>query len=124
MAGRYQNLVVWKKSIDLVAQICLLIRLLPKEEIYALGDQMLRAAISIPSNITEGEALGGKDFVRFLKIADGSRIKLETQMALCVRLKYLTSADVESALNALGEIGKMLSRLIRSLQPPANSLQL
>ena len=121
MSGRYQKLDVWRKSIDLAEQIYSLIRSLPKEETYALGCQMRRAAVSIPSNIAEGKARGGKDFVRFLKIADGSRTELETQMVLCERLKYLPSADVENALNALEETGRMLGGLIGSLQPPANS---
>lgn len=65
----YQDLVVWQRSMELVKEIYSLIKYLPKEELYGLSDQMRRAAVSIPSNIAEGQArYSNKDFIRFLYI--------------------------------------------------------
>ena len=115
MQENYQKLEVWKKSIDLVEQIYVLVRKLPKEETYALSDQMRRAAVSIPSNIAEGQSRGSREFIQFLKVARGSRAELETQLLICERLNYLTHTDIESSLNLLEEISKMISSLIKRL---------
>ncbi|MBQ1838522.1 MAG: four helix bundle protein, partial [Ruminococcus sp.] len=53
--SRYQDLKVWQKSMDLVLEVYSLVKLLPKEELYGLSNQMKRAAVSIPSNIAEGQ---------------------------------------------------------------------
>ncbi|MGN0737919.1 MAG: four helix bundle protein [Treponema porcinum] len=100
---------------DLVEKVYQLVKKLPKAEMYALSDQMRRAAVSIPSNIAEGQARGIKEFIQFLKIARGSRAELETQLLICVRLNYLTTSDIESSLNLLEEISKMTSSLITTL---------
>lgn len=115
MQENYQKLEVWKKSIDLVEQVYILVRKLPREETYALSDQMRRAAVSIPSNIAEGQSRGSREFIQFLKVARGSRAELETQLLICERLNYLTHTDIESSLNLLEEISKMLSSLIMRL---------
>ena len=116
MAGNYQKLEVWKKSMDLAVQVYSLAKKLPKEETYALADQMRRATVSIPSNIAEGQSRWEKEFIHFLKVAKGSCAELETQLLLCVRLKYLSDSDVASLLTDLDEIGKMLSSLIKHLK--------
>ena len=113
MQENYQKLEVWKKSIELVAQVYPLIKRLPREETYALADQMRRAAVSIPSNIAEGQSRGTREFIQFLRVAKGSRAELETQLLLCVRLQYLTNSDIASVLSNLEEISKMLSSLIK-----------
>ena len=101
---------------DLVVEVYGLIKSLPNEETYALSSQIKRAAVSIPSNIAEGQERNTtKDFINYLYMAKGSKGELETQILLCVRLKYLTQAQVATAQNLLGEIGKMLNALIRSL---------
>ena len=79
----YQDLEVWKKSIDFVEQIYRLVKQLPKEETYALSDQMRRAAVSIPSNIAEGaNRKTTKEYIQFLYIALGSTAELETQLII------------------------------------------
>ncbi|NLJ77608.1 MAG: four helix bundle protein [Peptococcaceae bacterium] len=88
---------------------------LPKAELYSLQDQMKRAAVSIPSNIAEGQARGTREFIQFLRIARGSRAEVETQLLLCVQLKFLSDTDIESALNLLTEISKMTATLIKNL---------
>ena len=113
---KYEDLIVWQKAMDLVAEIYNIAKLLPAEEMYGLSSQMKRAAISIPSNIAEGqERRTTKDFLRFLYMAKGSKGELETLLSLCVRLEYLSSSNTETAQNLLVEVGKMLNSLIQKL---------
>ena len=113
---KYEDLTVWQKAMDLVVEVYKIVKLLPNEEIYALANQMKRAAVSIPSNIAEGQERDTtKDFVKFLYIAKGSKAELETQLMICVRLKYLKETQTETAQGLVSEIGKMLNVLIRKL---------
>ena len=116
MVTHFKDLKVWQKSMDLVEQIYKLVKFLPKEETYALSDQMRRAAVSIPSNIAEGQSRNStKEFVNFLSIARGFNSELTTQLMICVRLKYLTQFQVEPVLNLSDEVGRMLTGLIGKL---------
>ena len=113
---KYEDLIVWQKAMDLVVEVYKIAKLLPDEELYVLSNQMRRAAISIPSNIAEGqERSTTKDFIKYLYIAKGSKGELETQLLLCSRLQYLTLSQIEVAQRLLCEIGKMLNSLIYSL---------
>jgi four helix bundle protein len=113
---KYEDLIVWQKAIDLVVEVYKLVNLLPSEEMYALSNQMKRSAVSIPSNIAEGQERNTtKDFVKFLFIAKGSKAELETQLLICNRLEYLTQSQIVSAQSLLAEIGKMLNALIHKL---------
>ena len=78
---------------------------------------MRRAAVSIPSNIAEGQGRNSSaEFVRFLNIARGSCAELDTQLQICVRLEYLKDNDVETALNFCQSVGKMLSSMISKIK--------
>jgi four helix bundle protein len=113
---KYEDLVVWQKAMDLAVEVYTLVKQLPKEELYALSNQMKRAVVSIPTNIAEGQERGTtKDFVRFLYIAKGSKAEMETLLSICVRLGYLTHPQTVVACGLLSEIGKMLNALIRKL---------
>ena len=113
MVSSYEELIVWQKAMELVEETYRIVRLLPKEENYALSDQMRRSAVSIPSNIAEGQARNStKEFVNFLSIARGSVAELHTQYLICVRLKYVTDVIIRKALLLLEEVGKMLNALI------------
>lgn len=112
----YREMKVWQKSMDLVEEVYRLAKLLPREEQYALSDQLRRAAVSIPSNIAEGYGRNAiKDYIRFLNIARGSRHEVETQLLICVRLKFLPEPEISLAMNLCDEIGKMLNALINKL---------
>ena len=116
MASNYRDLVVWQKSMDLVEKTYAVVRRLPKEENYALSDQMRRAAVSIPSNIAEGYSrLASKDYARFLTIARGSVYELQTQLLICRRLNYLSEDSVKDAIQLSDEIGRMLYSIIVKL---------
>jgi four helix bundle protein len=112
----YEELTVWQKAMDLVTEVYGLAKLLPGEELYVLSDQMRRAAVSIPSNIAEGQGRSTtRDFIKYLYIAKGSKAELETQLLICVRLQYLTQPQIQVAKGLIDEIGRMLNALIRSL---------
>lgn len=106
-------MIVWQKAMQLTIDVYNLIRQLPLEEKYALSDQMRRSAISIPSNIAEGNARESKrDTNHFLHIAQGSRAELE----LCLRIGNLSKTLLKETLSLSDEVGRMLAGLIKSLK--------
>ena len=116
VAKDHKDLIVWQKSMDLLVEVYRLVKKLPKEETYALSDQMRRAVVSIPSNIAEGRGRSSeKDFLRFLFMARGSRAELETQILACIRLNYFEEIEAEPALNLSSEISSMLNSMINKL---------
>ena len=113
----YRQLIVWERAMDLVVEAYELVKRLPKQEQYSLSDQIRRSAISIPSNIAEGNGRNSdKDYIRFLSMARGSQYELETQLMLCTRLGYLSDDDIDKSLNLCDETGRMLNALITRLE--------
>ena len=113
----YQDLIVWQKAMEVAQIVFLLVKKLPNEELYLLSNQMRRAAVSIPSNIAEGQPRNStKEFQHFLAIANGSKAELETQLLLCTRVGYFTESDISKPIAFLREIGKMLYALSNSLK--------
>lgn len=111
----YKDLQVWKESMNLVETVYKLIPQLPKEETYALSDQIRRSAVSIPSNIAEGQNRNtNKEFIQFLYISLGSASELETQLLIAFRLNFLQNIDHE--ISQITKIRKMLNALIGSLK--------
>ena len=112
----YKDLTVWQRAMDLTDEIYRLIRRLPKEEAYALAAQMRRSAVSIPSNIAEGQGRQTDNEMRnFLHIANGSCMELETQLLICIRLGYIKEEQAEAAFQLCDEIGKILSSFISKI---------
>ena len=112
----FKALTVWQRLMELVEEVYRLARLLPREELFALSAQMRRAAVSIPSNIAEGQQRSStKEYRNFLSIAKGSNGELQTQLMICVRLKFLTQSQTETAMGLSEEVGKMLTALIGRL---------
>ena len=112
----HKDLDVWKKAVDLSAEVYLLTGLFPKNEIYAMTSQMRRASVSIASNIAEGAARRtDKDFVHFLHMALGSASELDTQIEIVVRVGLADKDEMEDLQNKVGVISKMLYGLIRSV---------
>jgi four helix bundle protein len=112
----YRNLIAWQKAMSLAETIYRQTAEYPIEERYGLTAQMRRAAVSIPSNIAEGQGRrsSDEDFLRFLRIALGSLCELETQVELSVRLQYLTRDRANHIQPLSDEVGKLLNGLIRS----------
>ena len=112
----YKELIVWQKSMDLVSEVYKLVKKLPKEETYVLSDQMRRSAISIPSNIAEGNSRHTtKEYIYFLSIARGSIAELETQLLLGERTGYWKSDDISKLFDLITEIRKMLTSIKHNL---------
>ena len=113
----HKELMVWQKAMELVKEVYRLVRLLPKEELYALSDQMRRAVVSIPSNIAEGNARESeKEFLHFLSIAQGSNAEIETQLLICRELGYIQEDNIHLAFKLNEEVSKMLRALIKKLK--------
>ena len=115
-SSAFRDLIAWQKAMDLTVEIYRLTKLLPKEETYGLSDQMRRAAVSIPSNIAEGQGrITAKEFIRFLAMARGSLCELSTQLELCERLEYLNPSMTSLSQNLIVEITKMINALSKSV---------
>ncbi len=113
----YQDLIAWQKAMDLVEDVYKASRDFPREEVYALTSQIRRAAVSVPSNIAEGQGRRTTaDFLRHLSIAYGSLREVETQILIAQRLKYIVIGKVESVLSRAGEVGRLLNGLMASLE--------
>ena len=113
----YQDLIVWQKSLDLAEMVYRATEGFPRSELFGLASQMRRAAVSIPSNIAEGQSRNSTgEFVQFLGIARGSLAELETQRQLGARLGYLNPNQAETMGAMCTEISKMLTALRRSLR--------
>ena len=117
MIYSYQNLLVWKKAMDLVTDVYDCTRKYPPEEKFNLVDQMRRAAVSIPSNVAEGRDRGSdKDFIRFLLIARGSCAELQTQIIISYGQGYLNDCSKESLIKQCFEVNNLLSKFINKLK--------
>ena len=116
----YRDLLVWQKAMSLVTEVYKATRLFPKEEVYALTSQIRRAAISIPSNIAEGQGRQSrKECLQFLAVARGSLLELETQILIAQNLGYLAPVQTKLISDATAELGKMLNGLMNSLNRPS-----
>jgi len=105
----FKELKIWQMGREFVKDIYELTRNLPQEEQFIITSQMRRAAISIPSNISEGAGKNSeKDFVRFIDISIGSAFELETQLYLCFDQNYLSEKELNIYLDKVQKIQKML----------------
>jgi four helix bundle protein len=112
----YQELISWKKSIELVTCVYTLTQNFPRQEVYGLTNQIRRAAVSIPSNIAEGQGrLSRGEFKQFLGHARGSAFELESQILIARNLGYLRLEDAASLGERIAEIGRLLNGLLKSL---------
>jgi four helix bundle protein len=115
MKKDFKELIVWQKAVDLVAEVYKTTKGFPKEELYGLTSQLRRCAVSVPSNIAEGQGrLTRGEFRQFLGQAKGSLCEMETQLIIAQKLGYL---DAPQSLYAqLAEVGRLLNGLINSLE--------
>jgi four helix bundle protein len=107
---------VWQKGIVLVKHVYEMTQAFPAEERYGLVSQMRRAAVSVPSNIAEGQARHTtREFIQFVSHAEGSVAELDTQLVIAIELGYCKNGKAESALQLVSELRKMLNALRRTL---------
>jgi four helix bundle protein len=113
----YPQLIAWKKAIALVTNIYSVTATFPRAEIYGLTSQLRRAAVSVPSNIAEGQGQATKgEFIQFLGHSRGSLFEVETQLEISRKLGYITPEQQTYLSNELSEVGRILNGLITSLQ--------
>ncbi len=112
----FKELIAWQQAISVAKSIYTIIQKLPSEEKYALGDQMRRAAVSVPSNIAEGQSRGSnKEFCHFLSIAQGSTSELETQLILAEEIGYFTKEDIQPILEQIQYLHAIIWKLQKKL---------
>jgi len=109
----YKNLEAWKKSMELVKDIYLLVKKYPKEELYGLTSQTRRAAVSVPSNIAEGVGRNyDKDTIQFLHTSRGSMYELETLLNIAVMVEIISEKQFEELTPKVDECLRILNGLI------------
>jgi four helix bundle protein len=120
MAQSFRDLVVWQRSMQLVLVVYRLTQDFPREEQYGLTSQIRRSAVSIPSNIAEGQGRGGSgEFRHFLGIARGSNCEVETQLEIARSLKMGNPKLIDEAEALSNEVRKILFGLLDSIKSPA-----
>jgi four helix bundle protein len=116
MSSNYQDLRVWQDSMSLAEQVYRITEDFPKREWYGLTQQVRRAAVSVASNIAEGKGRRSeRDFLRFLFTARGSLFEVETQVALALRLRYLSGTNAQAVQGSISGVARSLTGLINSL---------
>ena len=120
MGDSYRDLVAWRKAMNLVTEIYKTTLTFPPYELYGLSNQLRRAAVSIPSNIAEGQArFSSKEFHHFLSLARGSLAEIETQLMVAQNLGYLRPEQNGVLLGEAAELGRILNGLIASIKRAA-----
>lgn len=113
----YRDLLAWQRAMDLAEGVYVVTRRFPREEIYGLTSQVRRAAVSVPSNIAEGQCRKStREFLHSLSIGLGSLGEVETQLILSERLSLLGEADLKRLLDLSGLVGRLTNGLYNSLE--------
>jgi four helix bundle protein len=114
--GKYRDLMVCQKAMDLVEAVHRVTRGFPPDEKFGLTAQLRRAASSIPMNIAEGNCRGTRrDYAQFVSIATGSVGEVDTGLLIAIRPGYATEAEAKPSLDLVTEVAKMLRALRRRL---------
>ncbi|MCC5785590.1 MAG: four helix bundle protein [Phycisphaerales bacterium] len=113
----YRELRVWQRGMDLAEACYTLTSAFPPEERFGMMSQIRRAAAAIPANIAEGYGRGSRpDYIRFVRIANGSLKELETHLLLALRIKLVDEARIAPVPPLADELGAMLHRLMGALR--------
>jgi four helix bundle protein len=120
MGHAYRELRVWQEAVEMAISVYGLTKSFPRDELYGLSSQIRRSAVSVGSNIAEGQGrLSKRDFRHFLSQARGSLFELETQLVIACRLGYVSEPNLQVILKQTGAINAMLSGLMQSMSPTA-----
>jgi four helix bundle protein len=118
----YRDLEVWKQAMDLVEHCYRLSERFPRHEEFGLRSQVRRSAVSVPSNIAEGNGrTTTRDYLRHLSVAHGSLMELETQLLIAGRLQYVDSAGLADVMARADEIGRMLTSTSQAVEREAEA---
>lgn len=117
LGDSYRDLIAWQKAMSLVREIYRITKTFPRDEMYGLTNQLRRAAVSVPSNIAEGQArFSQKEFHHFLSLARGSLAEIETELLISQDLGYTSTEVSECVLLKAGELGRVLNGLLASVK--------
>jgi four helix bundle protein len=113
----HKDLLIWQKGIEITVSVYQLVESFPKDEIYALSNQIKRAAVSVPSNIAEGYGRNSnKSFHHFLSISRGSLFELETQLRIAEKLNFIENKNLfDQTQKLIEEESKMINAFSKSL---------
>lgn len=113
----YQDLTVWQQAMLLAEECYRVTAPFPRQERFGIVSQIRRASASIPANIAESRGREGtREFIQFLRVAQGSLKELETHLILSQRVGMLAPDHRDPLLSRCTEVGKMIRSLIGSLQ--------
>jgi four helix bundle protein len=116
MSYKYQDLIAWQKAKAFATEIYRATEAFPRTEVYGLTSQLRRAAVSVPSNIAEGQGrLTKGEFCHFLGQARGSLLELETQLSIALDLHFLPETEFNLLQARSAEVRKILNGLIDSM---------
>jgi four helix bundle protein len=116
MGQSYRDLIAWQKAMELARLTYRVTEEFPKREIYGMAAQMRRCAVSVPSNIAEGQGrLSNLEFRKFLSNALGSLVELETQSTLAADFKYIHPLQLAELEKKAAEIGRLINGLVASI---------
>jgi four helix bundle protein len=116
MVESFRDLLDWQRSMQLAVSIYRMTKEFPREEAYGLTSQIRRSAVSIPSNIAEGQGrLNTGEFRQFLGVARGSNCELQTQLEIARALGFGDTTLIEEAEGLSSEVGKMINSILKSL---------
>jgi four helix bundle protein len=123
MSHSYKDLMVWQKARMLAGEIYRTLELFPKHEVYGLTSQMGRAAISVASNIAEGQGrLTKGEFQQSLGHSRGSLLESKTQLTIAMDLHYISPNELASLESKTSEVNRLLNGLISSLRAKAKAV--
>ena len=116
---RYQDMTLWQRAVDLAVACYDCTDSFPSQERFGLTVQLRRAAVSIPSNIAEGQGRDSRrEFLYHLSVARGSLQELETLLILAERRNYPSTEQLKNVRELCGHVGRMLTGLRTALRPP------
>jgi four helix bundle protein len=118
MSNSYKDLIVWQRAVTMVTEVYRATQSFPREETYGLTSQVRRSAVSVASNIAEGQGrISPGEFRQFLGMARGSLIEMETQIVIAGNLGYMKNETVDRLTTRSAEVNRLLHGLMQSLQP-------
>ena len=113
----FRKLKIWKKGMTIVSETYSIVKGFPKNEYYSLSNQMLRCAVSIPSNIAEGSSKSTqRHFCKYLDDSLGSAFECETQLIIAYNEKYILKDQYTDLLNSIQELQKMIRSFTKTIK--------
>ena len=113
----HRQLVVWQKGVALALETYRISRRFPREEIYGLASQIRRAAVSVPSNVAEGNGRRHRaEYAHHVSIARGSLREVETLAEIAYGLEYIREEELAVFRELVDHVGRMLTRLLKGLE--------